>query len=107
MAEFKKAASKSDIPAGTGKTVDVGGEMIALFNVEGSFHAISNTCAHRGGPLGEGSLSGNTVTCPWHGWSYDVTTGAAQHQPASVKTYPTKIEGDDIHCLSGSRRNIR
>ena len=96
MAEFKIAASKSEIPSGTGKTVDVGGEKIALFNVGGSFYATSNTCAHRGGPLGEGDLSESTVTCPWHGWSYDVTTGAAQHQPASVKTYPVKVEEDAV-----------
>ncbi len=96
MAEFKKAASKSEIPAGTGKVVDVGGQKIALFNVNGSFYAISNTCAHRGGPLGEGDLADKIVTCPWHGWSYDVTTGAAQHQAATVQTYPTKLEGNDI-----------
>ena len=96
MSVITKVAKVSDIPAGTGKTVDVGGEKVAVFNVAGTFYAISNTCAHRGGPLGEGDLDGNTVTCPWHGWSYDVKTGAAAHQAASVKTYSVKVEGDDV-----------
>ena len=96
MADFKKAASKSEIQAGTGKTVELEGQAIALFNVGGTFYALSNTCAHRGGPLGEGDLAGNQVTCPWHGWTYDVTSGNATHTAASVKTYQVKVEGDDV-----------
>ena len=96
MAEFVKAAKTSEVPQGGGKAVSVGGQKVAIFNAGGSFHAISDACAHRGGPLSEGTLEGSTVTCPWHGWSYDVTTGSAVHQAASVKTYPVKVEGDDI-----------
>ena len=96
MPEFKKAAAKSEIGPGTGKAVDMDGQTIALFNVDGNFYALSNTCAHRGGPLGEGGLSGKEVTCPWHGWSYDVTSGNATHTAASVKTYPVKVEGENI-----------
>lgn len=96
MAEFVKAAKISEIPQGTGKTVKLEGQAVALFNVAGNFYATSNTCAHRGGPLGEGSLEGQIVTCPWHGWSFDVATGAATHQAASVKTYPVKTEGEDV-----------
>ena len=96
MAEFMKAASKSEIPAGTGKAVDVGGQKVALFNVDGTFYAIANACAHRGGPLGEGDLSGSTVTCGWNGWQYDVKTGAALHKSASVKSYPVKVQGEDV-----------
>ena len=96
MALFKKALSISEVQPGTGKTVNIDGEAIAVFNVDGNFYAISNTCAHRGGPLGEGDLSGKEVTCPWHGWSYDVTTGNATHTAASVKAYQVKIEGNDV-----------
>jgi len=96
MAEFIKAAKTSEVPQGGGKAVDVGGQKVALFNVGGSFHAISDTCAHRGGPLSQGDLEGSTITCPLHGWSFDVATGAATHQAASVKSYPVKVEGDDI-----------
>lgn len=96
MPEYIKAAKKSDIPAGTGKRVEIAGQKVAVFNVGGAFYAISDTCAHRGGPLSEGTLEGSTVTCPWHGWSYDVNTGAAVHQAASVAAYPLKLEGEDV-----------
>ena len=96
MAELIKAAKVSEIPQNGCKAVMAGGQKVALFNVGGSFHAISDTCAHRGGPLSQGDLDGTTVTCPLHGWSFDVTTGAATHQAASVKSYPVKVEGDDV-----------
>ena len=96
MSEFVKAAKMSEVPEGGMKAVMAGGQKVALYNVGGSFYATSDTCAHRGGPLSEGDLSGSTVTCPWHGWSFDVTTGAAAHQAASVKSFPVKVEGDDI-----------
>ena len=92
-----KVAKASEIPSGTGKVVEAGGKPIAVFNCDGTFYAIDNTCAHRGGPLGEGSLAGTTVTCPWHGWEYDVKTGACQVDPAiTLKSYPVTLEGDDI-----------
>lgn len=97
MATLTRIAKASEIPAGSGKVVDAGGKPIAVFNCDGTYYAIDNTCAHRGGPLAEGSLSGATVTCPWHGWEYDVKTGACQTDPAiTLKSYPVKLEGDDI-----------
>ena len=75
MADFVKVAKTDEIVPGQGKMTEVGGKKIALFNVEGSFHAIDDTCTHRGGPLSEGSLEGNQVTCPLHGARFDVTTG--------------------------------
>ena len=67
MAGFVKAAKTDEVAPGQGKMVEVSGKKIALFNVEGSFHAIDDTCTHRGGPLSEGSLEGNQVTCAGHG----------------------------------------
>jgi nitrite reductase (NADH) small subunit/3-phenylpropionate/trans-cinnamate dioxygenase ferredoxin subunit len=97
MADFVKVCKKSDVPAGSGRTVDVKGKPVAIFNVEGNFYAIDNTCLHRGGPLGEGELDGQTVTCPWHGWRYDVTTGVNDMNSAvAVAKYPIKVEGEDI-----------
>ena len=64
MAKTIKIAQTSDLPPRTGKVVQADGRAIALFNVEGTFYAIDNTCTHRGGPLGEGELSGDTVECP-------------------------------------------
>jgi len=97
MAEFVRVCKKGDIAAGSGKTVDVNGKAVALFNVDGNFHAVDNTCLHRGGPLGEGELDGKIVTCPWHGWRYDVTTGVNQLNPAvTVAKYEVKVEGEDV-----------
>ena len=82
---------------GENKIVNVNGTDVALFNVEGEFFAINNTCLHRGGPLGEGFLEGDVVTCPWHGWRYNVRTGNNVTMPnAHVASYKVKVEGDDI-----------
>lgn len=97
MGKFVKVASAKDIEPGTGLTVTADGQEVALFNVGGAFHAVHNTCVHRGGPLGEGPLEGQVVTCPWHGWQYDVTTGVCTVNPsAKVKKFNVKVEGTDV-----------
>ena len=100
MGEYVRIAGTADIPPGTGFTAEVGGQTIAVFNVDGTFYAIDNTCVHRGGPLGEGELEGDVVTCPWHAWQYNVKTGVSTTNPsASVKSYQVKVEGSDIKVL--------
>ena len=97
MAEFMKVSSLPDIPPGTGKCVEVNGQQIALFNVDGTVHAIHNECLHRGGPLAEGELEGHVVTCPWHGWQYDVRTGInTMDENEQVARYEVRIEGNDV-----------
>jgi len=97
MATFVKVCKTGEIPQGSAKTVEVNGKPIAIFNVDGNFYAIDNTCLHRGGPLGEGELDGKVVICPWHGWRYDVTTGANEMNPSvTVEKYEIKVEGDDL-----------
>lgn len=92
-----RVASTAEIPSGSGKVVEVGGKTLAVFNCDGTFYAIDNTCLHRGGPLGEGSLSGTTVTCPWHGWEYDVRSGACtMDESVKVQRFDVTVEGDDI-----------
>ena len=76
MAQFTKVASTADLAPGEAKCIEVAGKKIALFNLEGSFYAIDDTCTHRGGPLSEGEVSGEEVTCPWHGAIYNIKTGA-------------------------------
>ena len=99
---FLRAAKTSEIPAGTIREVQVNGKAVAIANVEGKFYAINSICLHRGGPLGEGSLDGHIVTCPWHGWEYDVTTGKVAHNPTvGVVSYPTEIRGDEIFVNVG------
>ncbi len=98
MTQTVKVLQTSDLAPGQGKTVDVEGQSIALFNVDGTFYAIDNTCTHVGGPLGEGALVDDTVSCPWHGAGFNVKTGACTGGPAAsdVKSFPVKIEGDDV-----------
>lgn len=97
MGEIKKIAAVTDLKPGTGKVCEVGDKQIALFHVDGKFVACNNTCPHRGGPLGEGDLAGTVVTCPWHGWQFDVVTGVSPVNPAAkIVTYPVKVEQDAI-----------
>ena len=97
MADFVKVASSNKISPGECKVAQVDDKAIALYNVNGQVYATDNTCLHRGGPLGEGSLKGAIVTCPLHGWQYDVTNGSNAMNPSiSVATYPVKVEGDSI-----------
>lgn len=97
MGKFVRVAGVNDVAEGSGKTVQADGQPIALFKIEGKFYAIHNTCLHRGGPLGEGELDSQIVTCPWHGWRYDVTTGVNEVNPSvKVQQFPVKIAGDDI-----------
>jgi len=97
MSEWVKVANKSEVVAGSGKIVEIGDQQIALFQAEGNFYALNNVCPHRGGPLGEGELDGTVVTCPWHGWQFDVCTGESPINPvAKVKKFNVKVEGDDV-----------
>ena len=97
MAEFVKVASVSELDAGACKTVEVNGKPIALFNVGGKVFALDNTCLHQGGPLGEGMLEGEVVTCPWHMWEYNVRTGEKVGSPSlKVAAYSVQVEGNDI-----------
>jgi nitrite reductase/ring-hydroxylating ferredoxin subunit len=99
---FARAANTTEIPSGTIKEFQVEGKAVAVANVDGKFYAISNTCLHRGGPLGQGPLQGNIVTCPWHGWEYDVTTAKISQNPAvGVDCYPVEIRGDEIYVNAG------
>jgi nitrite reductase (NADH) small subunit/3-phenylpropionate/trans-cinnamate dioxygenase ferredoxin subunit len=98
MGQLIKVAETNEVPPGTAKTVDVEGRPVALFNIDGTYYAIDDTCTHRGGPLSEGAVEGTTVTCPWHGAKYDVTTGNVLQPPApqGVGHYNVQVDGNDI-----------
>ena len=94
---FVRAAKASEVAPGSIREVQVEGKLIALANVGGTFYAISNTCLHRGGPLGQGMVDTGKIVCPWHGWAYDAGTGEASHNPAAkVTVYPLKMENGDV-----------
>ena len=92
-----KVAELSEIPEDSGKVVDVEGHCLALFKIDGKVHTIDNTCPHRMGPLGEGDLEGRVVSCPWHGWRFDVTTGQNPDFPAAkVPCFKASVEGSTV-----------
>jgi 3-phenylpropionate/trans-cinnamate dioxygenase ferredoxin component len=82
MPKFMKVATTDELEDQQAKLVEVEGQKIALFRVGEAFHALSDTCTHRGGPLSEGTVEGAEVTCPWHGARFDIKTGGG-HGAAS------------------------
>src|SRR5262245_21695022 len=97
MAEFVKAIAAADLAPGQCKEVVVAGRAVALFNVGGVFYATTNTCLHRGGPLGQGFMEGNVVSCPWHGWTFDVSSGTSTVNPdLRVESFEVRVEGTDV-----------
>ncbi len=98
MAQFIKVAGTDEMPAGSIKQVEANGKSIALFNLDGNYYAIGNECTHRGGPLSEGFVEGESVTCPWHGGQFNIKTGVAEGAPASmpVAKYNVRVQGSDI-----------
>jgi nitrite reductase/ring-hydroxylating ferredoxin subunit len=98
MGRLVKVAETKDVPPGTAKAVEAEGRKIALVHSAGAYYAIDDTCAHRGGPLSEGEVEGTVVTCPWHGASYDITTGSVLGGPAprGVASYKVRIDGNDV-----------
>jgi len=99
MSEFLTVTNTADLAPGEMKLVDFDGEAIAIANVDGEYFAFNNTCPHIGGPLAEGELEGDIVTCPWHATPFNVRTGEAQEGGVTnipVTTYEVRLEGDDI-----------
>ena len=93
-----KIASVDEVSPGTAKCVKVEGKELALFNINGKFYCIGNTCTHAGGPLCEGQIKENVVTCPWHGSDFDILTGKVLSPPAekNVDTYAVTIKEKDV-----------
>ena len=97
VTDWIRVAALSEVERGSALEVVAGGEVVALFNVEGQVYALDGICPHQGGPLGKGQLCGHTITCPWHGWQFDVTSG--QHLVnASIchRRFEVKIEGEQV-----------
>jgi nitrite reductase (NADH) small subunit len=97
MSEWHRVAEYGGLYDDTGTVVDVNGSEIALFKVGDAVYAIENECPHRQGPLGDGDLEGEVVTCPFHAWQVNVRTGEVVDFP-SMKTcvYPCRVENGDV-----------
>jgi nitrite reductase (NADH) small subunit len=94
---FVRTAAAVEVLPGTIREFEIEGKSVALANVEGKFFAVSNVCLHRGGPLGEGELDRQVVTCPWHGWQFDVTNGQLLTNAAvTLACYAVEVRGDEV-----------
>ena len=97
MSEFARAIAVADLPPGRAAEVVVDGQAVALFNVGGTFHALAGRCPHRGGPRGQGVLDGPRVSCPWHNYTFDVTTGEnVVSADLKVARYEVKVEDGKV-----------
>ncbi len=98
MPQWHPVGKIDDVSPGHGKQVVIEGKALALFNLEGMFYAIDDTCTHAGASLAEGSVASSVVTCPWHGATFDIITGAVLSDPAyeGVSPYKVKVDGDDV-----------
>jgi nitrite reductase (NADH) small subunit len=97
MSELIEIATTGDVPVGRAKAFQAGGRTIALYHTAHGFFATDNVCPHRGGPLAEGDLIDDEITCPWHLWGFDVKTGLCAGNPEiAVASYELQIVGDRI-----------
>jgi nitrite reductase (NADH) small subunit len=94
-----RIARVDDIPLREGRAVAVAGREIAIFNLGKGFLSVANRCPHRGGPLGDGMVSGTSVVCPLHAWKFSLETGKGQAAPSlgsCVETFPTRVEEGNV-----------
>lgn len=95
--EFMRIAALSDVRPSRPLVIELNGHEIAVFRIEEDYLAVSNVCPHQHSPvIAEGSLDGHVVTCPMHGWSYDVRTGKAVNASGFLRTFDLRVEGDDL-----------
>jgi 3-phenylpropionate/trans-cinnamate dioxygenase ferredoxin component len=92
-----KIAEPNEIGDGTSKIINVAGRSVAVFRIQNQYFAIANACVHRGGPLGEGHVENYEVTCPWHGWRFNLVNGAFSMIPTlKVKTFQVKENDEGV-----------
>ena len=97
MSDWVTVGRVADFIPGAGRMVVVNGRHVALFRLDDGFFAIDNLCLHQAGPLCEGEIERGVVTCPWHGWSYEIRSGTLVQDPrVGVSKHNTRIVGDDV-----------
>jgi nitrite reductase (NADH) small subunit len=99
--KWVRVAQSVLFPVREGRAVDVGTKQLAIFNLGKEFAAVENRCPHRGGPLADGLLSGNTIVCPLHTWKFDLVSGiSVNHKEtgACLRIFATRVE-DGVVCV--------
>jgi 3-phenylpropionate/trans-cinnamate dioxygenase ferredoxin subunit len=98
MTEYFKVAQSNELDEGELMAVEVDGEPVCLAKVNGCIYAFTDNCTHISGPLNEGELDGEVLTCPWHGAQFNITTGKVLRGPArqDIATYPVRVEDNAV-----------
>jgi nitrite reductase (NADH) small subunit len=97
VGQLVTVARVDEVPPGTARIVRAGERELALYNVDGDFYATQSQCLHLKGPLGDGELDGPVITCPWHGWQYDVRTGENEFDLAlQLETFTVVVENGEV-----------
>ena len=92
-----KVSRVSELPPGAVHQIERGGTTYAICNVDGTVHCLEGICPHAGGPLGEGTLNGNNLVCPWHEYEFDCRTGVNDvDEDMQVQTYAVVVQDGDI-----------
>lgn len=100
MAEWIRVCATSELPQpGEVAEANLQGKAVCVANRGGRFSILDNECPHRGGPLSQGWIEGDTVLCPWHAWAFHLDTGIVEApEQGRVKVYPARIEADDLQA---------
>ena len=91
-------ATEAEIPNGQRKIIQVDSLSIGVFHHDGQWYAVRNSCIHRGGPVATGKLEGDILTCPWHGFQFNLRTAVCVADPkAELDHYPVNIVNGQVH----------
>ncbi len=94
---FTPVARHGDIPAGEGRTFEVGGRLVAVFFDGSAYHALDDLCPHMGASLGSGPFADGVVTCPWHAWRFRACDGAwCDNEKLRVEVFEVRRRDDAI-----------
>ena len=96
-----RVAEVADVPEGSTRLVDVGGEPVCLYNLAGTICATQDTCTHADASLSEGFIDGNVIECPLHQATFDIRTGRVAGPPATenLRVYQVRVDGGEISVL--------
>ena len=93
MSRFELVAKVEDLGENEVFVTTIGGREIAIFHCAGDYHAVENSCPHRGGPIAEGEFNNGIVTCPWHAWPFEIRSGECTiNRAAKLKTYEVRVK---------------
>ncbi len=94
---WHEAGQANQWEVGKGRELLIAGRVIAIFRTEDRFLAVDGMCAHQGGPIAQGTLERNCVTCPWHGWQYNIADGTnLLTQKKMLDCFPVEVRGESV-----------